>query len=102
MKNKNFEQATRRSAIEIVSTLAEANPKMLQDQSETPRANFFPAIAIMMTQVEDTDDLQAWVDKPKEEVLARNDDSSVALEALERIAGSSGEKTIMSCSGSLI
>lgn len=31
MKNKNFEQATRQSAIEIISTLAEANPKMLRD-----------------------------------------------------------------------
>ena len=56
----------------------------------------------MMTQVEDEDDLQAWADKPEEEVLARNDDSSVASEALERIADNLGEKTIMACSGSLI
>ena len=49
MKNNAFEQAPRQSALEIVSTLAESNPKLLRDRPESLRKDFFPAIAVMMT-----------------------------------------------------
>lgn len=56
----------------------------------------------MMTQVEDADDLQAWADKPEEEILTKNDPASIAAEALERIAEYLGEKTTIACSSSII
>jgi hypothetical protein len=56
----------------------------------------------MLTQVEDVDDLQGWSQKEEEDVLAKNDPSSVAAETLARIAQDLGEKLIVSCSTELI
>lgn len=52
--------------------------------------------------MEDEDDLDAWANKAEEEVLAKNDISSVAAEALERLADVLGEKTIMASSAKII
>jgi hypothetical protein len=51
----------------------------------------------MMTQVEDADDLQAWAEKPEEEILGKSDSASIAAEALERISEHLGEKTVLNC-----
>lgn len=56
----------------------------------------------MMTQVDDEDDLDAWANKAEEEILAKNDISSIAAEALERLADVLGEKTIMAASAKII
>ena len=102
MKNQSFEQSPRQSALEIISTLAEASPKILRDQITHLQKEFFPALATMMTQVEHADDLQLWADTPEEEILTRNDASSIAAEALERISEHLGDKTTIACSSSLI
>jgi hypothetical protein len=52
--------------------------------------------------VEDEDDLQAWADKPEEEVLGKNDACSIAADALERLADILGEKTVLGCASALI
>lgn len=57
---------------------------------------------MMMTQVDDVDDLTAWAEKPEEEVLGKNDLASVAAEALERISEHLGNKTTISCTGTTI
>jgi hypothetical protein len=86
MKTGTFELKTRSTALQIVATLGEANSKMLRDQAESLKDHIFPAIFVMLTQVEDEDDLQAWADKPEEEIHGRDDASSVASEALERLS----------------
>lgn len=35
MKNRDFEDGTRESALEIIGTVAEAHPKLLKDNVET-------------------------------------------------------------------
>jgi len=57
---------------------------------------------MMMTQVPDVDDLQAWATTAEEEIHGRNDAASVASEALERLADILGEKTMLACSSALI
>jgi hypothetical protein len=49
MKTNSFDLGTRQSALEIVSTLAEANAKMIRDQHVILKDKFFPALFIMMT-----------------------------------------------------
>lgn len=57
MKNKDFEDATRQSAVEIIQTLAEENPKMLKGLQAKIQSDFFPAIAIMLTCCSHEDDI---------------------------------------------
>lgn len=57
MKTDTFDLSTRQSALEIISTLVEANPKLVRDQQASLKDNFFPALFLMMTQVEFADDL---------------------------------------------
>lgn len=102
MNSSSFELGTRQTALELISTLAEANTKQVRDQQETLKNNFLPALFQMMTQVEDEDDLAAWADKPEEEILGKNDAASIAAEALERLSDILGEKTILACSSALI
>jgi hypothetical protein len=102
MKTNQFETTTRQSALELVSTLAEANAKMIRDQSKTLQEHFFPAVFVMLTQVEDEDDLQAWADKPEEEIHGKDDASSIAAEALERLADLLGQNTMINCTSALI
>ena len=52
IKNKDFEDKTRQSALEIISTLCEEEAKMLRSMPEKMKSDFFPAIFIMFTEVE--------------------------------------------------
>lgn len=70
MKNKDFEDSTRQSALEIIQTLAEENPKMFKSMSDKIKSEFFPAIAIMLTCCGHQDDLQEWAEEPETEILA--------------------------------
>jgi hypothetical protein len=49
----------------------------------------------MLTEVENEDDIEAWAQEQEEEILAKNDPSSVAADSLNRIASFLGEKTII-------
>ena len=82
--------------------MVEANAKLLRDQQAALKDNFFPALFIMMTQVDDADDLNAWATTPEEEIHGRNDAASVASEALERLSDLLGEKTMLACTSTLI
>lgn len=86
MKNKDFEDATRQSALEIIQTLADENPKMLKGMAAKIQSDFFPALAMMLTCCSHQDDLQEWAEEPETEVLAKNDPASVAAEALMDIS----------------
>ena len=92
MKNKDFEDATRQSALEIIQTMAEENPKMLKSLQAKVQSELFPAIAIMLTCCSHQDDLQEWADEPETEILAKNDPASVAAEALLDISSALGDK----------
>lgn len=102
MKNTSFEWAPRSAALQIVTTVAEENPKLLRELKAQLETDFFPAICVMMTEVEHGDDLDAWANEVEEEILARNDPASVAAEALDRLAQSVGEKTTIAASSTLI
>ena len=56
----------------------------------------------MLTAVENQDDLEAWADTPEEDVLASNDPSSVAAEAIARMAEDLGEKVTIACTTQVI
>lgn len=49
MSSSSFELGTRQTALELISTLAEANTKLVRDQHETLKNNFLPALFLMMT-----------------------------------------------------
>ena len=60
MKNRDFEDATRQSALEIMNTLSENNASALRKQQKDLNDHLFPAIAYMMTELTNADDLDAW------------------------------------------
>lgn len=98
MKNKDFEDSTRQSALEIIQSLAEENPKMFKSMSGKIQSEFFPAIAVMLTCCGHQDDLQEWADEPETEILAKNDPASVAAEALLEISSKLGDKLTIQAS----
>jgi len=102
MKNKDFEDATRQSALEIIQTMAEENPKMLKSLQGKVQSELFPAIAIMLTCCSHQDDLQEWADEPETEILAKNDPASVAAEALLDISSALGDKITIVASSQII
>lgn len=57
---------------------------------------------LMLTQVEDEDDLEAWANKPEEEIHGKDDASSIAAEALERMSDLLGQNCMLNCSSALI
>ena len=97
MKNTDFEDGPRQSALEIITSLSEVHAKALKDQAENLKTRFFPALLIMMTQLENQDDLEAWFEVPEEDIIASNDLASHAAESLERLADRIGEKTTLAC-----
>ena len=103
MRNTTFEHPTRQAALEIVGTLTEAESQLVRTKAaDKLQADFFPALCIMLTEVEDQDNLEEWAAKEEEDVLASNDPSSVAAETLARMAQDLGEKTTLACSTALI
>lgn len=82
LKHKGFGDATRQSALEIITTLAEGLAGLLRKELPGLQQHFFPALASMMTEVEHADDLQAWLAEPDAELQTKNDPASVAAESV--------------------
>lgn len=92
MKANNFEPSTRQSAVEIITTLAEEMASMLRKQTEGIKEHLFPAMFQMIAEPELQDELDEWYEQENVEDIAKNDPSSVAKTALDRIASAIGEK----------
>ena len=60
MRNREFEEGTRNSALEIISTCTESMPGTLRKNLKDLQEHFFPALAYMMTEVDNADDIEAW------------------------------------------
>lgn len=97
MKNKDFEDSTRESALELIASVAEAHPKLLKDNQEHMKAQFFPSLGVMMTKLQDEDDLEAWYGVEEEDVFLSNDIASHGAETLERLAAKIGENMTIAC-----
>jgi importin-5 len=102
MKNRNFEDETRQSALEIVVTLSENMAGILRKNTDELKTQLFPALAYMMTEVDLADDLDAWLAEEELEVQAKQDPAGVAAESLQRISVFLGEKTTLACCSELI
>jgi importin-5 len=99
MKNKEFEDKTRQSALELLSSVAEGTPKLLKDNQEEMKTQFYPALMVMITCLPLEDDLADWLKEDEEE---RNDISSRASETLNALAEHLGEKMTIACTTQLI
>jgi hypothetical protein len=102
IKNRDFEDSTRQSALEIIGSLAETTPQLLRKQTEDCKNHLFPALAFMMTEIFMGDDLKGWLAHEEDDIQERNDPASVAADCLARIASQLGEKTTLVCSQQLI
>lgn len=102
MRHTEFENATRQSALEIITTLAEGMAGILRKHADALRTEFFPALAFMMTEIEHADDLEAWLEEEDTELQAKNDPASVAADSLQRISVYLGEKTTLGCVTALV
>jgi hypothetical protein len=51
IKNRDFEDNTRQSALEIIGTLGESLPPILRKNLEDLKTHLFPALAYMMTEI---------------------------------------------------
>lgn len=102
MKNREFEDATRQSALEILNTISENNVSSLRKHQSDLNDHLFPAIAFMMTEVTNADDQEAWFAEEDTELQAKNDPASVAADSLQRISVFLGEKTTLACTSTLV
>ncbi len=68
IQNKNFENETRQSALEIISTLAEDQGALVRKHAADLKQNLMPAIAHMLSEVDEQDDINAWANKTEEEL----------------------------------
>ena len=102
MKNRAFEDGTRESALEIIGSVAEAHPKLLKQNIETMKTQFFPSLSVMMTKLENDDDIEAWYEVEEEDVFLSNDIASHCAESLERLSGKVGEAMTIQCCSQLI
>jgi len=73
MKNSQFEENTRQSALEILNTLAENMAGILRRNESDLKTHLFPALAYMMTEVPHADDLEAWLEEKDEELQSKKD-----------------------------
>jgi hypothetical protein len=102
MKNRDFEDATRQSALEVVNTLSENMASTLRKHQTDLNEHLFPAIALMMTEVTNADDLDAWYAEEDTELQAKTDPASVAADSLQRLTVFLGEKTTLVCTTTLV
>jgi hypothetical protein len=102
MRNRDFENSTRQSALEIVNTLAENMAPLLRKNQQVMQEHLFPAYAFMMTEIPFEDDLEAWLKEEDTELQTKNDPASVASDSLQRLTVFLGEKTTLACSGSIL
>ena len=102
MKNREFEEATRQSALELVNTVAENMAATLRKHQSDLNEHLFPAMAYMMTEIVNEDDIEAWYAEEDTELQAKNDPASVAADSLQRLSVYLGEKTTLACTTNLI
>ena len=65
---------------------------MLRKQSDSIKEHLFPAMFQMIAEPELQDELEEWLTQENVEDIAKNDPSSVAKTALDRISSAIGEK----------
>ena len=97
MKNKEFEDNTRQSAMEVITTVAETSRKLVKENQDEMKEQFYPAIGFLMTSIELADDLDEWYKVQYEDILVGNDLASKAAESLERLSECVGEKMTVAC-----
>ena len=102
IKNKQFEDATRQSALEIIGTLGETLPPILRKHLDDLKNHLYPAMALMMTEVVHQDDLEAWYAEEDTELQTKNDPASVSADSLQRLSAHLGEKTTLACCSHLV
>ena len=61
------------------------------------KTQYFPALCVMMTKLENEDDLEAWYAVEEEDVFLNNDIASHCAESLERLAEKIGEAMTIQC-----
>jgi hypothetical protein len=82
--------------------MCESNAFLMKKYQGKLQSDVFPAVVVMLTQVENEDDLETWAETPEEDVLASNDPSSVAAEAISRMAEDLGEKVTIASTTQVI
>jgi len=77
-------------------------PAILRKHSDALKDQLFPALALMMTEVEHADDIEEWYKEEDTELQTKNDPASVAADSLQRMSVLLGEKTTLACSIDII
>jgi hypothetical protein len=70
MKADTFEDATRQAALQIVDSLCDTDPVMVRKHADKLRTEVWPAITIMLTCLENPEDLETWAESEENDVLA--------------------------------
>ena len=70
-------------------------PPALRKHQEELKTSLFPALAYMMTEIDD--DLEGWLAEEETEIQAKNDPASVAADSVQRLSAHLGEKTSLAC-----
>jgi hypothetical protein len=102
MKNDDFEDNTRQSAMEVITTVAEVSRKSVKDNVADMKTHYFHALIFLMTKIDNDDDIEAWYKIEGEDILVANDMASKASESLERLCENLGAKTTISCMAQMI
>mmetsp|Transcript_31159 Transcript_31159/g.42325 ORF Transcript_31159/g.42325 Transcript_31159/m.42325 type:complete len:152 (-) Transcript_31159:2128-2583(-) len=99
MQNKDFDEGTRAAAAEIVAALSEQMPAALRKTDEC-KTMLFPALAQMLTEVEQDD--QVWAETTDEDESLAKDPANTAVSIIGRISNDLGEKTTLAACQPLI
>ena len=91
---KDFEDGTRASAIEVALALAEQMPASLRKASET-KSMLMPAIVQMLLEVEE--DEETWEEAIDDKDRLATDPVSTAASSISRLTADLGEKTTLAC-----
>ncbi len=92
-----FENGTRRQAVELISTLSEQCPRLLR-KSPAMKEKFIPVLFQMMAQPEHSEDLKEWnndLSEGEEGDISKSDPHSVAKQGMAQVAFCIGEKAFM-------
>ena len=102
VQNKSFEETTRQSAMEIISTIAESVPTLLRKNQNELRTQLFPALMHMLAEPLHGENVEEWANAVDEDLQTRNDPCGVAADNINRIASFLGEKATLASSSNLI
>lgn len=92
-----FEDGTRRQAVELISQLSQQCPRLLR-KNKAMKEKFIPVLFQMLAQPEHGDNLNEWnsdLSEGEEADLSKNDPHSVAKSGIAQIAFCMGEKSFM-------